>query len=96
MRISRIGASEFKSRVISKLTQIDPSINAEDLYFSQTTNGYYIEYRPKYPESSPADFIVYQDLAGSISVHGNMSAIVPTIHQYENIEDFERSENDNT
>ena len=89
--ITKIGAKEFKERVKTTLMQIDGNIKEDDLYFSQTTSGYYIEYKPKYPNRSNADFIVYQDLAGSISVHGNMSALVPTIQHYNNIDDFEHS-----
>lgn len=88
---SVIGAKEFKQRVKAKLIQINNDIKEEDLYFSQTTLGYYMEYKPNYPYRSNGDFIVYQDLAGSISVHGNMDAIVPTIEKYENIADFEEN-----
>lgn len=86
-----IGAKEFKKRVKAKLIQINNDIKEEDLYFSQTTSGYYMEYKPNYPNRSNGDFIVYQDLAGSISVHGNMDAIIPTIEKYENISDFEKN-----
>lgn len=86
-----IGAKEFKKRVKAKLIQINNDIKEEDLYFSQTTSAYYMEYKPNYPNRSNGDFIVYQDLAGSISVYGNMNAIVPTIEKYENISDFEKN-----
>lgn len=86
-----IGSKEFKDRVKEKLMQIDGNINETDLYFSQTVSGYYMEYKPKYPERSNGDFIVCQDLNGSISVHGNMDALIPTINKYENIEDFEKN-----
>lgn len=88
--VSKVGAKEFKNRVKTTLMKIDGTIKEDDLYFSQTTSGYYIEYKPKYPDRSNADFIVYQDLAGSISVHGNMLALVPTIEHYEDINDFEQ------
>lgn len=88
--VSKIGAKEFKNRVKTKLMQIDENIKEDDLYFSQTVTGYYMEYKPEYPNRSNADFIVYQDLNGSISVHGNMSALVPTIEKYEDINDFEQ------
>lgn len=84
-----IGEKEFKQRVKTKLMQIDENIKEDDLYFSQTSRGYYLEYKPNYPEKSNGDFIVYQDLNGSISVHGNMDALVPTINKYEDINDFE-------
>lgn len=88
--VSKIGAKEFKNRVKTKLMQIDGNIKEDDLYFSQTLTGYCMAYEPEYPNRSNADFIVYQDLNGSISVHGNMSALVPTIEHYENIDDFEQ------
>lgn len=86
-----IGAKDFKRRVKQKLIQMNKDIKEEDLYFSQTTTGYYMEYKPNYPYRSSGDFIVYQDLNGSISIHGNMDAIVPTIEKYENIIDFEKN-----
>ena len=84
-----IGEKEFRQRVINKLKSVDESIKENDLYFSQTATGYCLDYRPKYPEKTNGDFIVCQDLNGSISVHGNMDALVPTINNYEDIEDFE-------
>ena len=89
--ITKIGAKEFKERVKNKLIQVDNDINENDLYFTQTTMGYFLDYKPQYPQQTSADFFVYQDLNGSISVHGNMQAIVPTISTYENIDDFELS-----
>ena len=86
-----IGAKEFKDKVKTKLMQLDENINEDDLYFSQTVTGYYMEYKPKYPERSNGDFIVCQDLNGSISVYGNMDSLVPTINKYEDIEDFEKN-----
>lgn len=86
-----IGAKEFKQRIKTKLMQIDGNIKENDLYFSQTARGYYMEYKPNYPERSNGDFIVYQDLNGSISVHGNMDALMPTINKYEDINDFEEN-----
>lgn len=86
-----IGAKEFKKRVHSKLKEVDENICDDDLYFSQTVTGYYMEYKPMYPERSNGDFIVAQDLNGSISVHGNMDALVPTIRKFEDIEDFEKN-----
>jgi len=89
--MNTIGAKEFKTRVITKLKQLNPDIKEKDLYFSQTEMGYYIEYKPHYPESSPADFIVFKHLlVDAMSVHGNMNAVVPTIQHYEDINAFER------
>lgn len=33
-------------------------------------------------KNNDGDFIVYQDLNGSISVYGNMDAMVPTIKKH--------------
>ena len=88
--VSKIGSKEFRNRVKATLIKVDGNTKEDDLYFSQTASGYYIEYKPEYPNRSNADFIVYQDLAGSVSVHRNMLALVPTIEHYEDIEDFER------
>lgn len=84
-----IGAKEFRQRVINKLKSVDENIKEDDLYFSQTATGYYMDYRPNYPEKTNGDFIVRQDLNGLISVYGNMDALIPTINHYEDIEDFE-------
>lgn len=84
-----IGAKEFKQRVTNKLKLVDENIKEDDLYFSQTATGYYMEYKPRYPEKSNGDFIVCQDLNGSIAVYGNLDALVPTINHYEDIVDFE-------
>ena len=89
--MTTIGAKEFKTRVTAKLKQIDPKIKDDDLYFSQTQTGYYIEYKPLYPESSPADFTVYKHLfVDAMSVYGNLKALIPTVIHYENIEEFEK------
>lgn len=86
-----IGAKEFKTRVIARLKQIDPNIKDDDLYFSQTQTGYYIEYKPLYPESSPADFIVFKHLlVDAMSVYGNLKALIPTSVHYESIDEFEK------
>lgn len=90
--MNTIGAKEFKKRVAAKLIQINPDIKDDDLYFSQTATGYFIEYKPLYPESSPADFIVFKHLlVDAMSVHGNSSALLPTIRHFEDIKDFEEN-----
>ena len=87
-----IEAEEFKQRITSILMKADSNIKADDLYFSgKTIRGYYVDYMPKHPEITAADFIVHQDFDGKISVHGNMNALIPTIHHYKSIDDFERS-----
>ena len=79
----------FRQRVTNKLKSVDENTKEDDLHFSQTATGYYMAYRPNYPENTNRDFIVYQDLNGSIFVRSNMDALVPTINHYENIVDFE-------
>ncbi len=69
--------------------QLNKDIKDDDLYFSQTERGYYMEYKPNYLEESNADIIIYQDLNGSISLYGNRGAVVPVTKIYENINDFE-------
>ena len=39
-----IGAKEFRQRVINKLKSVDENIKEDDLYFSQTATGYYMDY----------------------------------------------------
>lgn len=85
-----IGAKEFKQRVADKLKDVDKNIKNEDLYFYQTATDYCMEYKPNYPEKSNGDFVVYQDMNGSISIYGNLNAPIPTINRYENITDFEK------
>lgn len=93
---SVIGSKDFKQRVTDKLKEVDRNINNEDLYFSQTTTGYYMDYKPNYPEKSNCDFVVYQNINGLIFIYGNLNANIPTIIRYENIEDFEDSYKLNT
>ena len=87
--ISKIGAKEFKERVKNKLMQVNNNINENDLYFSQTTTGYDLEYRPRYPRRTLADLLVHQDLNGSITLYGNIQSLISTIREFEDIEDFE-------
>ena len=91
--VSKIGAKEFKKRVKERSRQIDKKIKDEDLYFSQTLHGYYIEYSPNYPNSSDDYFLVHQDLVGCISVHGNYHSLYPGVNTFENISDFEDDTN---
>ena len=90
-RISDMTKSNFKifRESVTRKVCSNPEISAEDLYFSQTQRGYYAEYRPAFPNETPADFIVYQDLNGSVSLHGNFGAMVPTIEKFEDLTDFE-------
>ena len=65
------------------------SISAKDLYFSQSQRGYYADYRPAYPDKTPADFTVYQDMDETVRVYGNPDALVPTIDTFTDLADFE-------
>ena len=85
-----VGAKEFKDRVTKKLKEVDINIKEDDLYFSQMLSGYYMTYRPCYPNESVADFVIYQDLNGSISVNGNLQALLHSIEKYEDLYDLER------
>lgn len=85
-----IGAKEFRQRVKAKLLQLDENIKDEDIYFTQTFRGYYIEYNPIFPDWSDKYFIVHQDLNGLISVAGNEKAPIslePSV--FDDIDDFE-------
>lgn len=86
-----IGSKEFQQRVPAKLMQVDKNIKKEDLYFSQTATHYSLAYKPNYPENNNGDFIVYQNVNGALSVHGNLYALVPTIKGFEDINDFEKN-----
>jgi hypothetical protein len=84
-----IGAKEFKQRVKEKLMQKDKSIKEDDLYFSYGRSDYYMEYKPGYPEKTDKDFLVQQDLSGTILVRGSENAAVPETGEYADIDDFE-------
>ncbi len=91
--VSKVGAKEFKRRIVEKIKQIDNAVQDDDLYFSQTARGYYLGYVPDYPDSSERDLIVYQDLNGSISVHGNEKSFYPGVSSFEDIFAFENDKN---
>lgn len=86
-----VSAKEFEKRVKAKLCQISINIKDDAFRVSQTETGCYIEYKPNYPEVSSRDFIISQDLNGSISVYGNSTAIVTPCNHFENIDDFENT-----
>lgn len=90
-KVIQIGFKEFQKRVAEKLKAINPDINKDDLYCSQTTACYYMDYRPKYPEKTAGDFLVCQNLSGVITISGNFNAPIPTIRRFGNIEDFEQN-----
>lgn len=90
--VTKIGAKDFKRRVKAKLQAVNPNIKEEDLYFTQTATGYYLEYNTNYPEKGGNDyFIVSQDLIGCITVTGNVNALIPAIRYFEDMDDFENN-----
>ena len=86
----RLNGEEFKSRVIDILLAKNNELRESGFRLSEEQSGYYLVYRPLYPNESPADFIVHMDLNGCVSVHGNLQAMVPTIEKFENLGDFEK------
>lgn len=69
----------------------DPNIEKDDLFFSATSSGYSLAYKPYFPEKSSADFEVYGSFDGGIHLHGNFQSLLPTIITYGNIEEFENN-----
>ena len=53
-------------------------------------SGYYLEYKPEYPDESKKDFVVHQDLNGSITVDRLNEDGEIVLKHYENIDDFEK------
>lgn len=77
----------FKKQIKRILQKID-IYNEENIYFSQTVSGYYAEYKPLYPETSAADFVIYKGLTESVSIHAHSASLLPTIKHFENMADF--------
>ncbi len=67
----------FQNKVTSKCDEWE--INKEDLYFSQTTNGYYADCKPTFPNRSIADFTIFQDNMGCIKIY-NSALCVPIVN----------------
>lgn len=86
---SEISAKEWRNRVTTKLMKTDPNIEKDDLFFSATTSGYSLAYRPYHPEESSADFKVYGSFNGGIQLHG--ISLIPNIITYGSIEEFENN-----
>ena len=79
-------AKRFRESVTKKIQKIDPCIEKSDLFFSQYTTGYDLEYKPKYPENSSGDFIVSMNsLDGTVTIMGNLQAIIPTVRKFKSL-----------
>lgn len=79
----------FKKRVIEKIKSIDNTIDEDLFHYSYLASGYYLEYKPEYPDESEKDFVVHQDLNGSITVDGFVRDGEISLECYEDIADFE-------
>lgn len=83
------GEGEFKRRVVEKLKSVDSTIEDDDFHYSYLMSGYYLEYKPEYPDESEKDFVVHQDLNGSITVDRFVRDGEISLKYYEDIADFE-------
>lgn len=81
------GAKEFKNIVYKKIK----NINDDDLYFSQTLNGYSIAYKPEYPNTSKKDFCIYSDISGNITISGNIKTTTG-VNRFKSLDEFEKGE----
>lgn len=75
------GAKEFKNIVYKKIK----NINDDDLYFSQTMDGYSIACEPKYPNTSKKDFCIYSDISGNIKT-------TTGVNRFKSLDEFEKGE----
>ena len=78
-RLDEIGFSDFRGEI-----KRAARANAQHFYFSQSRDAYYADYRPTYPEHSPADFTVslcFGSAVPRLTLRQETSA-VPTIKQY--------------
>ena len=75
-------AAKFKNGVLSAM----PESERKHIFFSQTKTAYYADYRPKYPEKSAADFLIYADVVTGCATLSANTAAVPTIKRYADFE----------
>lgn len=55
-------------------------LDMENIYFSQTRDMYYADYKPNYPEKTNGDFTISQEvISGKRKIYGNLNALIPTI-----------------
>lgn len=80
---------KFQYTVIGKLLMTNSEIKEEDLKFAKSNNSRSIGWFCLYPNTSNEDFIVSENLiTGEISVTGNISALIPVVVRYENLDTF--------
>lgn len=74
---------KFKAFVENKSHEWEGT-HIDDIYFSQTRDRYYADYKPCYPEKSNADFyIVWDGKSKECKMYGNLQALIPTIESLE-------------
>ena len=79
----------FCDRMINTLCEVNCQLDRDSFFASQTTCFYSIAYRPCYPSTSPADFIInYNHVNKSVTVYCNLMAIIPTVDRYINLNEF--------
>ena len=70
---------EFKKFVIDKCKE-SGVLDTENIYFSQTRDIYYADYKSNYPEKTNGDFTISQEIiSGKRKMYGNFNALIPTI-----------------
>lgn len=76
------GFQTFKQLILNKCKTWE--IDTEDIYFNQTRDNYYADYKPEYPNKSGADFTVVKDIwKNTLQIYGNFDALIPTIRPLE-------------
>lgn len=82
--------NKFKVFIENKTHEWE-GINIDDIYFSQTRDRYYADYKPCYPEKSNADFYISWDgKSKECKIYGNFQALIPTI--FGNLMSFKEEE----
>lgn len=85
------GFSHFRD-IIAEL----PNFNAEHWLFSQHRDGYSAAYRPRYPEKTAADFMIYcetptdEPWAGTWTLSAD-TACVPIMKKFKSFADLRKS-----
>ena len=70
---------EFKNFVVDKCKELG-ILDMENIYFSQTRDMYYADYKPNYPEKTNGDFTITQEvISGKRKIYGDLNALIPII-----------------
>lgn len=70
---------EFKEFVLDRCKELNIS-DTENIYFSQTRDMYYANYKSNYLEKTNGDFTISQEvISGKRKMYGNFNALIPTI-----------------